>query len=75
MTLKLRLNIFTRKNRTWEKERRERLNITFDCLAKLLPDYKSKVTFSKIDTLQRAIAHIEDLKQRVSTAAHMPKGN
>lgn len=66
--------LFCRKNRTWERDRRERLNNTFERLAKLLPDYEAKVTLSKIDILQKTIAYIEELKvkfQDVSIDAHL----
>lgn len=55
-------NFPCRKNRTWEKDRRERLNHTFERLAKLLPDYEPKVTFSKIEILQKTIDYIEKLR-------------
>lgn len=54
-----------RKNRTWEKERRNRLNNTFDKLAKFLPEYQPKVTFSKIEILQKTIAYVEDLRLKI----------
>lgn len=49
------------------------MNNTFERLAKMLPDYEPKVTFSKIDILQKTIAYIEELKlkyQDVSIDAH-----
>lgn len=54
-----------RKNRTWEKDRRDRLNNTFDKLARLLPEYQPKVTFSKIEILQKTIVYVEDLRLKI----------
>lgn len=50
------------------------MNNTFERLAKMLPDYEPKVTFSKIDILQKTIAYIEELKlkfQDVSIDVHV----
>lgn len=54
-----------RLNRAWEKERRDRLNVTFDKLAKLLPEYQPKINFSKIEILQKSIIYIEDLRTKL----------
>lgn len=54
-----------RQNRTWEKDRRDRLNITFDKLSKLLPEYQPKLTFSKIEILQKSINYIENLREKI----------
>ena len=56
---------FFRQNRIWERERRERLNRTFETLCKLLPEYEPSTTFSKIDILQKAIKFIENLQKKL----------
>uniref|UniRef100_A0A1S4J8R1 Uncharacterized protein n=3 Tax=Culex pipiens complex TaxID=518105 RepID=A0A1S4J8R1_CULQU len=53
------------QNRIWEKERRDRLNQTFDSLAKLLPDYEATTQLSKIEILQRTIEHVEKLQDKI----------
>lgn len=53
------------QNRIWEKERRDRLNQTFDSLAKLLPDYEPATQLSKIEILQRTIEHVEKLQDKI----------
>ncbi|XP_031620562.1 putative uncharacterized protein DDB_G0282133 [Contarinia nasturtii] len=53
------------QNRAWEKDRRDRLNNTFEKLAKLLPEYRPKVTFSKIEILHKTIVYIEDLRRKL----------
>lgn len=53
------------KNRAWERDRRERLNNTFEYLAKLLPEYDPKITFTKIEVLQKTIAYVEELKEKI----------
>lgn len=57
--------LICRQNRTWEKDRRDRLNITFEKLAQLLPEYRPKVNFSKIEILHKTIVYIEDLRKNV----------
>ncbi|XP_055385710.1 probable serine/threonine-protein kinase DDB_G0282963 [Condylostylus longicornis] len=52
------------KNKAWEKERRDRLNKSFENLAKLLPNYDPSITWTKIEIIQKSIAHIEHLHQR-----------
>ncbi|XP_055903744.1 mucin-4-like [Eupeodes corollae] len=53
------------KNKAWEKDRRDRLNKTFDELAKLLPKFDPSVVWSKIEIIQKAIAFIGDLHKRL----------
>uniref|UniRef100_A0A182R151 BHLH domain-containing protein n=1 Tax=Anopheles farauti TaxID=69004 RepID=A0A182R151_9DIPT len=56
------------QNRIWEKERRERLNKTFEDLQRLLPDHEPASTLSKVEILQRAIElieHVKELDQRL----------
>lgn len=53
------------KNKAWEKDRRDRLNKTFDELAKLLPKFDKSVVWSKIEIIQKAITFIEELQKRL----------
>ncbi|XP_052871819.1 mucin-5AC-like [Anopheles cruzii] len=53
------------QNRIWEKERRERLNKTFEDLQQLLPDNEPASTLSKIEILQRAIELIGKLQKKI----------
>ncbi|XP_058461008.1 mucin-5AC-like [Malaya genurostris] len=53
------------QNRIWEKERRDRLNQTFDGLSKLLPDYEPATQLSKIEILQRTIEYVEKLQNKI----------
>lgn len=52
------------KNKAWEKDRRDRLNKSFEELAKLLPKYDPSITWSKIEIIQKSIAHIKELHER-----------
>ncbi|XP_053684941.1 serine-rich adhesin for platelets-like [Sabethes cyaneus] len=54
------------QNRIWEKERRDRLNQTFDNLSKLLPEYEPATQLSKIEILQRAIEYVEKLQDKIN---------
>uniref|UniRef100_A0A182RGI6 BHLH domain-containing protein n=1 Tax=Anopheles funestus TaxID=62324 RepID=A0A182RGI6_ANOFN len=53
------------QNRIWEKERRERLNKTFDDLQRLLPDHEPASALSKVEILQRAIELISKLQKKI----------
>uniref|UniRef100_A0A182W9C9 BHLH domain-containing protein n=1 Tax=Anopheles minimus TaxID=112268 RepID=A0A182W9C9_9DIPT len=53
------------QNRIWEKERRERLNKTFEDLQRLLPDHEPASTLSKVEILQRAIELISKLQKKI----------
>uniref|UniRef100_A0A182NPD1 BHLH domain-containing protein n=1 Tax=Anopheles dirus TaxID=7168 RepID=A0A182NPD1_9DIPT len=53
------------QNRIWEKERRERLNKTFEDLQHLLPDHEPASTLSKVEILQRAIELIGKLQKKI----------
>lgn len=53
------------QNRIWEKERRDRLNQTFDSLSKLLPEYEPATQLSKIEILQRAVEYVEKLQNKI----------
>ncbi|XP_065087173.1 mucin-4-like [Ochlerotatus camptorhynchus] len=53
------------QNRIWEKERRDRLNQTFDSLSKLLPEYEPATQLSKIEVLQRTIEYVEKLQDKI----------
>ncbi|GAB0088107.1 hypothetical protein DMENIID0001_024870 [Sergentomyia squamirostris] len=52
------------RNKEWEKDRRDRLNKTFDNLAKKLPSFCETSPFSKIEILQKAIVFIESLQKK-----------
>ncbi|XP_059621595.1 uncharacterized protein LOC132265113 [Phlebotomus argentipes] len=52
------------RNKEWEKDRRDRLNKTFDSLARKLPQYDPSSPFSKIEILQRTISFIEELQKK-----------
>ncbi|XP_052902811.1 uncharacterized protein LOC128310255 [Anopheles moucheti] len=53
------------QNRIWEKERRERLNKTFEDLQHLLPDHEPASSLSKVEILQRAIELITKLQKKI----------
>ncbi|KFB49676.1 hypothetical protein ZHAS_00017926 [Anopheles sinensis] len=53
------------QNRIWEKERRERLNKTFEDLHRLLPDHDPSSTLTKVEILQRAIELIGKLQKKI----------
>ncbi|XP_058127767.1 serine-rich adhesin for platelets-like [Anopheles ziemanni] len=53
------------QNRIWEKERRERLNKTFEDLHRLLPDHEPSSTLTKVEILQRAIELIGKLQKKI----------
>ncbi|XP_037048351.1 uncharacterized protein LOC119082808 isoform X2 [Bradysia coprophila] len=55
----------TENNRAWEKERRDRLNKSFDILAKFLPNYDDAAPFSKIEIIQKSILLIKDLQHKL----------
>ncbi|KAJ6645242.1 hypothetical protein Bhyg_00446 [Pseudolycoriella hygida] len=55
-------------NRAWEKERRDRLNKSFDILAKFLPNYEDSVPFSKIEIIQKSILLIKELQLKLKEA-------
>lgn len=55
----------SRRNKAWEKDRRDRLNQTFNDLAKLLPDHDPKSPFSKIEILQKSVALIDELNRKL----------
>ncbi|XP_014242120.1 protein PF14_0175-like [Cimex lectularius] len=52
------------KSRGWEKERREKLNMGFNELCKLLPDHDPSVTLSKMEILTRAAEYIRHLQDQ-----------
>lgn len=54
------------RNKEWEKERRDRLNKTFNELAELLPQHNpSAPAPSKIEILQNSIKLILELLERL----------
>ncbi|XP_071446344.1 serine-rich adhesin for platelets-like [Hetaerina americana] len=54
------------KYREWERERRERLNVSFNDLGSLLPNHDPAISTSKVDILQKSAAYIRDLKKENS---------
>lgn len=50
----------------WEKERRNRLNIAFDNLGKLLPCFDPSIKLSKIEILEKATTFINELDTKVN---------
>ncbi|KAG8222423.1 hypothetical protein J437_LFUL008420 [Ladona fulva] len=61
-----RKNSESSKYREWERERRERLNVSFNDLGSLLPNHDPAVVTSKVDILQKSAAYIRDLKKENS---------
>nr|CAD7578581.1 unnamed protein product [Timema californicum] len=55
------------KVKEWERDRRERLNISFRELGSLLPSYNPASTLSKIEILQGAVKYIKDLHNENKT--------
>jgi hypothetical protein len=51
------------KSRIWERDRRERLNLSFNSLSTLLPNYDPAATLSKVEILQKAANYICELQQ------------
>ncbi|KAJ9582656.1 hypothetical protein L9F63_022995, partial [Diploptera punctata] len=49
------------KTRAWERDRRERLNASFNNLSTLLPSYDPAGNLSKIEILQKAANYIREL--------------
>lgn len=64
-TLIIKIWLLYSKNKEWEKERRDRLNKSFDQLAALLPDYDPANAFSKIEIIQKSITLIKDLEVKI----------
>ncbi|KAK5645083.1 hypothetical protein RI129_006383 [Pyrocoelia pectoralis] len=54
-----------KKCREWEKIRRDKLNIAFSVLSKLLPNHDPSLTWSKVDILQRASNYIEEMNVKL----------
>lgn len=55
---------FFRNKNEWEKDRRNRLNTTFNLLAERLPQYDPSKPFSKIEILQKTILLIEEIQKK-----------
>uniref|UniRef100_A0A182JF35 Uncharacterized protein n=1 Tax=Anopheles atroparvus TaxID=41427 RepID=A0A182JF35_ANOAO len=53
------------QNRIWEKERRERLNKTFEDLHRLLPDHEPSSALTKVEILQQTIEFIGKLQKKI----------
>ncbi|XP_054287380.1 probable serine/threonine-protein kinase DDB_G0282963 [Macrosteles quadrilineatus] len=52
------------KNVEWEKNRRERLNLTFFELGRLLPDHDPTLTLTKLEILNKSISYVKELRER-----------
>uniref|UniRef100_A0A0A9YTV5 BHLH domain-containing protein n=2 Tax=Lygus hesperus TaxID=30085 RepID=A0A0A9YTV5_LYGHE len=52
------------KSREWEKERRDKLNVGFNDLSKLLPDHDPSISLSKMDILRKAAEFIRQLQEQ-----------
>ncbi|PNF16483.1 hypothetical protein B7P43_G07793 [Cryptotermes secundus] len=58
------------KSRIWERDRRERLNVSFNNLSALLPNYDPAATLSKVEILQKAANYIHELQQENHNLLH-----
>jgi hypothetical protein len=58
------------KSRIWERDRRERLNLSFNNLSTLLPSYDPAATLSKVEILQKAANYIHELQQENHNLLH-----
>lgn len=56
------------KCKVWERNRRDRMKVSFTELEKVLPLYDPTKTISRLEVLRRAVSCIEDLKHRNRTA-------
>ncbi|KAF6209768.1 hypothetical protein GE061_015518 [Apolygus lucorum] len=52
------------KSREWEKERRDKLNVGFNDLSKLLPEHDPSISLSKMDILRKAAEFIRQLQDQ-----------
>ncbi|XP_073971035.1 uncharacterized protein isoform X2 [Rhodnius prolixus] len=52
------------KGKEWEKERRDKLNVGFQELCKLLPDHDPSITMSKMEILRKATEYIKHLQEK-----------
>lgn len=60
--------MYFRKSKTYEKDRRDRLNFAIGELAKMLPKYDPSVVWSKIEVIQFATSYMMDIKERQKKA-------
>ncbi|XP_021917040.1 uncharacterized protein LOC110828541 isoform X2 [Zootermopsis nevadensis] len=58
------------KSRVWERDRRERLKLSFNNLSSLLPKYDPASTLSKAEILQKATNYIRELQQENDNLLH-----
>jgi len=61
---------YSSKSRVWERDRRERLNLSFNNLSTLLPNYDPSATLSKVEILQKAANYIRELQQENRNLLH-----
>jgi hypothetical protein len=61
---------YSSKSRVWERDRRERLNLSFNNLSSLLPNYDPATTLSKAEILQKAANYIRELQQENHNLLH-----
>ena len=59
-----------RKAKTWERDRRNRMNAYFKTLADLLPPHQEGRTRNKVDILIHASKYIKDLHNRTEELFH-----
>jgi hypothetical protein len=55
--------LYFSKSREWERERRERLNNSFNDLSKILPTSDNKAITKKMEILQKATTFIKALQE------------
>ncbi|KAL5292068.1 hypothetical protein ACFFRR_011081 [Megaselia abdita] len=56
------------KSKTYEKDRRDRLNKAIGELAKMLPKYDPSVVWSKIEVIQFSVEYMKEIKERQEKA-------
>lgn len=61
---------YSGKSRVWERDRRERLKLSFNNLSSLLPKYDPASTLSKAEILQKATNYIRELQQENDNLLH-----
>jgi hypothetical protein len=61
---------YSSKSRVWERDRRERLNLSFNNLSSLLPNYDPASTLSNAEILQKAANYIHELQQENRSLLH-----
>lgn len=59
----MKMIFFFRKNGEWEKNRRDKLNLTFSELSQLLPGHDPLLTLSKVEILRKTVAYVGQLRE------------